>query len=116
MTIENNHEPLDISDPRKSGKILIIGLLITLPLFTWWGSNIKIHPIKIVNLDADGVFKNKKGSRWELNPKEAKYIKNQNGDWVQLNEKRIAEFPVGDYALKWESKNIWALIGLELFQ
>ncbi len=115
MNPENTSNSLDISNPIKSGKILIIGLLITLPLFAWWGSHIKIHPIKVLMLNNKGVFTNKTESRWELDINKAQFIKNQNGEWVPFNMKEIKQLPEGDYSLKWQSKNIWSLIGLELF-
>ena len=115
MKANKNQTVLDICNPKKSGTLLIIGLLFWLPIFSWWGTCVKIHPVRIVKLDSNGVLNTKQNNRWDLNPMKAKFIKNHKGDWLHLNKAEIAKLPEGDYALKWESENIWSLISLELF-
>ena len=105
----------DICRPQSSGWLLLIGLIICLPLFYYWGNHIQIEPVRVLHLGEDGVLKVNKKFSWSLNPKEAKSIELDEEGWVELKDELLKGLAPGDYKIKWKEKNLWALIKLELF-
>jgi|SaaInlStandDraft_1057018.scaffolds.fasta_scaffold02784_2 hypothetical protein len=116
MTQEKLDEQLgQICHPGRSGRLLFLGLLICLPLFYWWGLGLRVHRVRMLEIDERGELVSLKERGRALNLKQVEAIRNKEGEWEAFDPKRLERLPAGEIELKWEAENIWSLIRSELF-
>ena len=122
IPLPSHPKPILSTAPRRSGWVLVLGLGFCVPLFAWWGANIKIHPVAQMKVDAHGKVELPSNLRWTLPMAEAVDVKVGSDSWQPISERftnanseqLTNANPDQKIWLRWPPQSLWSLSGLEL--